>query len=78
MIQLAAVIIAFLLIPVLGKLKIKLSYTLLLSALILGLISGIGPKAIFGSVVSVFTHTFVPSIHRTAHEYYYLRVVQRI
>lgn len=55
MIQLLAVIIAFLLIPVLGKQKIKLSYTLLLSALLLGVISGIGPKGIFDSVLSVFT-----------------------
>lgn len=55
MIQLIAVIFSFLLIPVLGKFKIKLSYTLLITALMLGLISGIGAKSTLSSVISVFT-----------------------
>lgn len=55
MIQLSAVLIAFLLIPVLGKLKFRLSYTMLISALLLGVISGIGAKSIFESVLAVFT-----------------------
>lgn len=54
MIQLAAVIISFMMIPVLGRLKIKLSYTLFISSIMLGLISGIGFKGTLGTLLSVF------------------------
>lgn len=54
MYQLIAVIVAFLFIPLLIRLKIKLSYTLLITAGILGIISGIGMEAFKESVFSVF------------------------
>jgi integral membrane protein (TIGR00529 family) len=53
MYQLIAVIIAFLFIPLLIRFKFKLSNTLLMTAGILGIISGIGIKSIGESVLSV-------------------------
>jgi len=54
MYQLIAVVVAFLFIPILIKLKLKLSYTLLATAGILGILSGIGIEAIKESVIGVF------------------------
>jgi hypothetical protein len=54
MIQLASVIISFLLIPVLGRTKLKLSYILLISAGVLALISGIGFEGTAQSVAELF------------------------
>jgi integral membrane protein (TIGR00529 family) len=54
MIQLASVIISFLLIPVLGRTKLKLSYVLLISAGVLSLISGIGFESTAQSVAELF------------------------
>jgi len=52
--QLFAVIISFLFIPILIRLKLKLSTTLLITACILGVISGIGFEAIKSAVFSIF------------------------
>jgi len=54
MIQLASVIISFLLIPVLGRTKLKLSYILLISAGVLAFISGIGFEGTAQSIAEVF------------------------
>lgn len=54
MYQLIAVIVAFLFIPILIRLKFKLSNTLLITAGILGIISGIGLESFKESVFSVF------------------------
>lgn len=54
MIQLASVVISFLLIPVLGRTKLKLSYILLISAGILAIISGIGFEGTAQSLAEVF------------------------
>lgn len=54
MIQLASVIISFLLIPVLGRTKLKLSYILLISAGVLAIISGIGFEGTAQSLAEVF------------------------
>lgn len=53
MYQLIAVIISFLLIPILIKKKVKLSYTLIITAGLLGILSGIGLNAIGNSVLSL-------------------------
>lgn len=53
MYQLLSVIISFSLIPILIKNKVKLSYTLLITAGVLGILSGIGLNAIVGSVLSL-------------------------
>lgn len=53
--QLFAVFIAFLAIPILLKFKIKLSYVLIITALFLGIISGIGMQKLFLSLTNVFT-----------------------
>jgi len=53
--QLIAVLIAFGAIPILTRFKVKLSYTLCITALILGLISGIGTGKLLSSMVGVFT-----------------------
>lgn len=58
--QLVSVIISFLFIPILIKLKIKLSYTLLISAGILGIISGLG----FETLGKVVLNTFINSSSR--------------
>lgn len=52
--QLISVVIAFLFIPLFIKLKFKLSYTLLISAGILGLLSGLGFEALSQVLLSVF------------------------
>jgi hypothetical protein len=54
MYQLFAVILSFLCIPILFRLKIKLSKTLFITAGILGLLSGIGIDSIKEAVLSVF------------------------
>lgn len=53
--QLISIFIAFLFIPILIRLKFKLSYTLLISAGILGLLSGIGLEKLGYVVLSVFS-----------------------
>lgn len=55
--QLISVIISFLFIPILIKLKIKLSYTLLISAGILGIISGLGFETLGEVVLSIFINS---------------------
>ena len=54
MTQIFAVFISFLLIPILNKTKIKLSYILLITSGILAVISGIGIEAARESVLNVF------------------------
>ena len=54
MYQFIAVIVAFLFIPILIRLKFKLSNTLLITAGILGIVSGIGLESFKESVFSVF------------------------
>lgn len=54
MIQLVTVIISFLFIPILNRLKFKLSNTLLITAVILGLITGLGPLETTRSFIDVF------------------------
>lgn len=53
MYQLISVIISFLLIPILIRKKIKLSYTLLITAGALGILSGIGLNAIGNAILSI-------------------------
>lgn len=53
--QLICVILSFLLVPILIKSKVKLSYTLLIIASVLGLISGIGLRAFGNSILSIAT-----------------------
>lgn len=53
--QLISIFIAFLFIPILIKLKFRLSYTLLISAGILGLLSGIGLGKLGYVVLNVFS-----------------------
>lgn len=55
--QIASVLISFSVIPILGRKKIKLSYVLLISAGVLGLLSGIGIEGVFDSVLNVFIKT---------------------
>ena len=55
MTQLFIVIIVFLIIPLLGRFKINLSYILLISCGILALLSGIGAEAAWQSATSIFT-----------------------
>lgn len=52
--QLLAVLISFSLIPILIKRRVKLSYTLLITALVLGVLSNIGFKNIYEASVEVF------------------------
>lgn len=54
MAQLFYVIIVFLIIPLLGRFKINLSYILLIACGILALLSGIGTKAAWQSVINIF------------------------
>lgn len=53
--QLMAVFISFLMIPLLIRLKVKLSYTLTITGLFLGIISGIGFEKFIGSIASLVT-----------------------
>lgn len=53
--QLASVFISFLFIPILIKMKLKLSYTLLVSVGVLGLLSNLGIKSLFKILVNMFT-----------------------
>lgn len=55
MAQLISVILVFMIIPLLGRFKINLSYTLLIACSILALISGIGIEASLQSVINTFT-----------------------
>lgn len=57
MYQLLVVIISFLLIPILIKRKLKLSYTLLIIATVLAVFSNIGIKNATNSVLNVFLHS---------------------
>lgn len=54
MYQLFAIIVSFLFIPILIKRKFDLSHTLLITAGILALISGVGFKAVVDSILNVF------------------------
>ena len=56
MAQLISVIISFLSIPIFIKFKMKLSYTLLISAGILSIISGLGFETIWEVILSIFTN----------------------
>jgi len=55
MAQLFVVLIVFLLIPLLGRFKLKLSYILLISCGVLALFSGMGAQAAWQSVTNIFT-----------------------
>ncbi len=55
MYQLTAAGITFMLIPVLIKKKFKLSQTILITALVLAMVSGIGARASLRAIMSVFT-----------------------
>lgn len=57
MIQLISVLISFLFIPILIRLKVKLSYTLLIAAGILTLISGLGLKVLGQVILNVFINS---------------------
>ena len=59
--QLAAVIIAFLVIPVLTKKKVKLSYALLISTGVLSILSGLSLEIVVQAVTSVVTQ--LPSLN---------------
>lgn len=61
MAQLISVLISFLLIPILTKKKVRLSYTLLLVAGFLGIVSGIG----FENIGQAITSIFIDSSSRT-------------
>lgn len=53
--QLFAVLLVFLMIPLLSRLNIPLSYILLSGCILLALVSGIGSEAAFNSLTSTFT-----------------------
>lgn len=55
--QLIAVIISFSIIPILIKKKAKLSYTLLITAGVLGILSNLGVKNIYNSFTGVFLNS---------------------
>lgn len=55
MVQLLVVVLSYLLIPILIRKKVKLSYTLLITATVLSVFSGIGGGAILGILGSLFT-----------------------
>jgi len=55
MYQLITAILAFMLIPILIKLKVKLGYSILLTSVVLGIVSGIGFQGFSGAVLDVFT-----------------------
>jgi len=61
--QLIVVILSYLLIPILIRRKIKLSYTLLITAGLLSAFSGIGWEAILGILGSLFTSASSGSGH---------------
>lgn len=54
--QLIAIFISFLFIPILIKRKLKLSYTLLITVGVLGILSGLGIKGLGQVIVSTFTN----------------------
>ncbi|SCZ78129.1 DUF401 family protein [Acidaminobacter hydrogenoformans] len=55
MVQLLVVVLSYMLIPILIRRKVKLSYTLLITATVLSVFSGIGGGAILGILGSLFT-----------------------
>jgi len=55
MYQLILAILAFMLIPILIKLKVKLGYSILITSLVLGIVSGIGFKSLTKAILGVFT-----------------------
>src|SRR6056297_3168983 len=55
MYQLITAILAFMLIPILIKLKVKLGYSILITSLVLGAVSGIGFKSLTKAILGVFT-----------------------
>jgi hypothetical protein len=57
MYQLLAAAVTFMLIPVLIKLKFKLGYTILITAVVLGIISGIGFYSFYDAVIGVFINS---------------------
>lgn len=56
MTQLFIVFIVFLMIPLLSRFKIKLSYILLIACCILALLSGMGSEAAWNSLTNTFTN----------------------
>lgn len=55
MYQLIALVLTFMLIPILIRLKVKLGYAILTTAMVLGVVSGIGISSFFDAVSGVFT-----------------------
>lgn len=55
MYQLIALVLTFMLIPILIKFKVKLGYAILTTAMVLGMVSGIGISSFFNAVSGVFT-----------------------
>ena len=55
MYQLITAVLAFMIIPILIKLKVKLGYSILLTSVVLGIVSGIGFQGFSGAVLDVFT-----------------------
>ncbi len=56
MAQLVSILISFSFIPIFIRLKVKLSYTILISAGILAILSGLGFETFGGIVISIFTN----------------------
>lgn len=57
MYQLFVIVISFAIIPILIKKKVKLSFTLLITAGVLGILSNLGIKNIFNSILEVFLNS---------------------
>lgn len=55
MYQLIALVLTFMLIPILIKFKVKLGYAILATAMVLGMVSGIGISSFFDAISGVFT-----------------------
>lgn len=55
MYQLIIAVLTFMLIPILIKFKVKLGYAILTTAIVLGVVSGIGMDSFFNAVTGVFT-----------------------
>ncbi|HBH13447.1 MAG TPA: hypothetical protein DDX29_10095 [Clostridiales bacterium] len=54
MYQLIITVLTFMLIPLLIRFKVKLGYAILTSAIVLGMVSGIGMNSFFNAVIGVF------------------------
>jgi len=55
MYQLITAVLSFMLIPIFIKLKVKLGYSILVTSVVLGIVSGIGFQSFSGAVLDVFT-----------------------